>query len=253
MRLRDKVAVVTGAGGPMGGAVARRFAEEGARLAVSDISGTRLAETVAKLEPIAGDPAKVFARRADVRSAEECSAFAAAALEHFGGIDILVNIVGGIRSQTLFEPFLSMDETRWDETFELNLKPNFHLTKLFAPGMLERGYGRIVNISSINFAGEMGSADYGAAKAAVASFTRTLAIELAPHVTVNCIAPGTIRTRVLQRLEGEELERYAAKPLLKRLGEPRDIANAALFFASDESAYITGELLSVSGGIWPAL
>lgn len=253
MRLSGKVAVVTGAGGPMGGAVARRFAEEGARLAVSDISGARLAETAAELADLAGDPARVLAHRADVRSGEECAAFAAAALERFGGVDILANIVGGIRSDTLFEPFLSMDETRWDETFALNLKPNFHLVKLFAPGMLERGCGRIVNISSINFAGEMGSSDYGAAKAAIASFTRTLAIELAPHVTVNCIAPGTIRTRVLQRLEGEELERYAAKPLLKRLGEPRDIANAALFFASDEASYVTGEILSVSGGIWPAL
>lgn len=253
MRLAGKVAVVTGAGGPMGGAVARRFAEEGARLALSDISGTRLAETVAELQTLTGNAGDVLALRADVRSGEECSAFAAATLERFGGVDILVNIVGGIRSQTLFEPFLAMDETRWDETFELNLKPNFHLVKLFAPGMLERGYGRIVNVTSINFAGEMGSSDYGAAKAAVASFSRTLAIELAPHVTVNCIAPGTIRTRVLQRLEGEEMERYAAKPLLKRLGEPRDIANAALFFASDESSYITGEILSVSGGIWPAL
>lgn len=253
MRLADKIAVVTGAGGPMGGAVAQRFAEEGARLAVSDISGARLAETTAELEALAGDPARVLARRADVRSGKECADFAAAALERFGGVDILVNIVGGIRSQALFEPFLGMDETRWDETFELNLKPNFHMVKLFAPGMLERGYGRIVNIASINYAGEMGSADYGAAKAAVASFTRTLAIEFAPHVTVNCIAPGTIRTRVLQRLEGEELERYAAKPLLKRLGEPRDIANAALFLASDESSYITGEILSVSGGIWPGL
>ncbi len=253
MRLADKIAVVTGAGGPMGGAVARRFAEEGARLAISDISGTRLTETVAELEPVAGGAANVLGLRADVRSGEECAVFAAAALERFGRVDILVNIVGGIRSQTLFEPFLAMDETRWDETFELNLKPNFHMVKLFAPGMLERGYGRIVNIASINYAGEMGSADYGAAKAAVASFSRTLAIELAPHITVNCIAPGTIRTRVLQRLDGEELERYAAKPMLRRLGEPRDIANAALFLASDESSYITGEILSVSGGIWPAL
>lgn len=253
MRLRDRVAVVTGAGGPMGAAVARRFAEEGARLAVSDISGTRLGATAAQLEALAGDPARVLSHRADVRSGEECATFAAATLEHFGRVDILVNIVGGIRSQTLFEPFLTMDETRWDETFALNLKPNFHLVKQFAPGMMERCDGRIVNITSINFSGEMGSSDYGAAKAAVASLTRTLAIELAPHVNVNCIAPGTIRTRVLQRLEGEELERYAAKPLLRRLGEPRDIANAALFLASDESSYITGEILSVSGGIWPAL
>ncbi len=253
MRLMNKVAVVTGAGGPMGSAIARRLAEEGASLAITDISAPRLDATREAVAAIRGDADSVLARRADVRVGAECAEFAKAVHETFGRVDVLANIVGGIRSQTLFEPFLSMDEARWDDTFTLNLKPNFHLVKAFAPGMVERGYGRIVNISSINFAGEMGSADYSAAKAAVASFTRTLSIELAPHVTVNCIAPGTIRTRVLDRMGEGDLEHYAAKPLLKRLGEPRDIANAVLFFSSDESSYVTGEILSVSGGIWPAL
>jgi NAD(P)-dependent dehydrogenase (short-subunit alcohol dehydrogenase family) len=148
---------------------------------------------------------------------------------------------------------VTMTEERWDATFALNTKGILHLTKLLAPIMVERQYGKIVNISSINFAGEMGNADYGAAKAAVASLTRTMAIEFAPHVNVNCIAPGTIRTSVLQRMSADELAFYAAKPLLKRLGEPADVANACLFLASDEASYITGEILAVSGGIWPAL
>jgi NAD(P)-dependent dehydrogenase (short-subunit alcohol dehydrogenase family) len=176
-----------------------------------------------------------------------------AGLARFGRIDILVNVVGGIRSPTLFAPLLEIDEARWDDTFRLNLKATFHLVKLAAPGMLERRYGKIVNIASMNFAGESGSSDYGAAKAAVASLTRTLAIELAPHVNVNCIAPGTTRTTVVSRMPPEELERYAAKPLLRRLGKPMDIANAALFLASDEASYITDEILAVTSGVWPAL
>jgi NAD(P)-dependent dehydrogenase (short-subunit alcohol dehydrogenase family) len=119
--------------------------------------------------------------------------------------------------------------------------------------MLERRYGKIVNVSSINFAGEVGSSDYSAAKAAVASLTRTMAIELAPHINVNCIAPGIIRTSVIDRMSPDVRAHYENKPLLKRLGEARDIANAALFLCSDESSYITGQILAVSGGIWPAL
>ena len=171
----------------------------------------------------------------------------------FGRIDLLVNIVGGIRAKTMFEPLVGMSETRWDDTMALNLKPNLHLSQMVIPGMLERRYGKIVNISSINFAGEVGSADYSAAKAAVASLTRTMAIELAPHINVNCIAPGIIRTSVIDRMTPDVRAHYEQKPLLKRLGEASDIANAALFLCSDESSYITGQILAVSGGIWPAL
>jgi NAD(P)-dependent dehydrogenase (short-subunit alcohol dehydrogenase family) len=102
-------------------------------------------------------------------------------------------------------------------------------------------------------AGEIGAADYGAAKAAVASFTRTLALELAPHVNVNCIAPGLIRTSVMQRQSAEDAERYVARTALKRIGEPREIANVCLFLASEEASYVTGEMVAVAGGIWPAL
>jgi NAD(P)-dependent dehydrogenase (short-subunit alcohol dehydrogenase family) len=237
----------------MGRTIAQRFAQEGASLVLAEISGNRLAEAHAVVAASLVPGADIVAHRADVTQGDEARAVVEAALARFGRIDILVNVVGGIRSPTLFAPLLGIEESRWDDTFRLNLKANFHLVKLVAPGMLERRYGKIVNFASINFAGEPGSSDYGAAKAAVASFTRTLAIELAPHVNVNCIAPGTIRTTVVSRMPPEELERYAAKPLLKRLGEPADIANAALFLASDESSYITGEILAVSGGVWPAL
>ncbi len=253
MRLQERTALVSGAGGPMGRAVAERFAREGASLVLTDISGRRLDESVAMITPLLRNGARVTARRADVTRAEEAAAVVAVGHAAIGPVDIVVNIVGGIKAKVLFEPMVTMTEERWDATFALNTKGILHLTKLLAPTMVERQYGKIVNISSINFAGEMGNADYGASKAAVASLTRTMAIELAPHVNVNCVAPGTIRTSVLQRMAADELAFYAAKPLLQRLGEPADVANACLFLASEEASYITGEILAVSGGIWPAL
>lgn len=237
----------------MGRAVAEVFAREGASLVITDISGARLAESVAVITPLLRTGARLAAERADATQAAEAAAVVAAGRAAIGEIDIVINIVGGIKAKVLFEPMLTMTEERWDATFALNTKAILHLTRLLVPAMIERRYGKIVNISSINFAGEMGNADYGAAKAAVASLTRTMAIEFAPHVNVNCIAPGSIRTSVLQRMSEDDLAFYAAKPLLKRLGEPADIANACLFLASDEASYITGEILAVSGGIWPAL
>jgi NAD(P)-dependent dehydrogenase (short-subunit alcohol dehydrogenase family) len=249
VRLAGRIALVTGAGGPMGRAIAQRFAQEGASLVLAEISGNRLREGQAAVEASLAPGAGVVAQRADVTQREEAQAVADAGLARFGRIDILINVVGGIRGTTLFAPLLELDEARWDDTFRLNLKANFHLVRLVAPGMLDRRYGKIVNLSSMNFAGELGSSDYGAAKAAVASLTRTLALELAPHVNVNCIAPGTIRTTVVSRMPPEELDRYAAKPPLKRLGEPLDIANAALFLASDEASYVTGATFLVDGGL----
>jgi NAD(P)-dependent dehydrogenase (short-subunit alcohol dehydrogenase family) len=253
MRLQGRTALVSGAGGPMGRAVAERFARECASLVVTDISGTRLSESATAIEPLLAAGTKLIAERADITQAAEAAVVVAAARAALGHVDIVINIVGGIKAKTLFEPMVTMSEERWDATFALNTKGILHLTKLLAPTMVERQYGKIVNISSISFAGEIGNADYGAAKAAVASLTRTMAIELAPHVNVNCIAPGTIRTSVMQRMQPDELAFYAAKPLLKRIGEPADIANACLFLASDEASYITGEILAVSGGVWPAL
>ncbi|MCH9674764.1 MAG: SDR family oxidoreductase [Gammaproteobacteria bacterium] len=255
MRLQNRVALVSGAGGPMGMAVAKRFASEGARLVVSDISQSRLDEGVAAIADAAGTAANVVGLRADVSDRAQADAVVAAGRAEFGHIDLLINIVGGWRGRDFDGPanVTEMSEARFDSTLSLNLKPNFYFVQSLAPSMLKREYGKIVNISSINFAGEPGAADYGAAKAAVASLTRTLAMELAPHINVNCIAPGIINTRVVGMLGPELAEEYRQRSLLKRLGEPIDIANAALFLASDESSYITGQVLAVSGGIWPAL
>jgi NAD(P)-dependent dehydrogenase (short-subunit alcohol dehydrogenase family) len=248
MRLQDKIAFITGAAGPMGEAVARRFAGEGARLALVDVSQRRLDAVQAGLPP----GTDCLARRVDVLRNDEVQAAIAETVDRFGSIDIVVNIVGGIVSPRITTPMLEMDEAQFDATLALNLKSVFLTTRHAVPAMRKRS-GRIVNLSSISLAGEPGQAEYSAAKAGVAALTRTMAIEFAPDVTVNCIAPALIRTRVLDRLDPGMVEGYRARTLLGRLGEPEDIAHAALFLASDEAAFITGAILPVSGGIWPAL
>ena len=119
--------------------------------------------------------------------------------------------------------------------------------------MLARNYGRVVNISSVTYGGDIYQPEYGAAKAAVASITRSLALELAPSVTVNCIAPGLIATSVLERIDEKMAQYYRDRTPLRRLGKPEDIAAAVAFLGSDDAAFITGAILPVSGGIWPAL
>lgn len=251
-RLGGRTAVISGAGGPMGAAIAERFAMEGARLLLLDISGNRLEATATKLrEQVSADA--IASYRASVLSNEEVDAAIAHGVAQLGPFDTVVNVVGGIKGGSLVQPMLEMTEERWNSTFDLNLKGLLWMTRRLAPGMIERGYGRIVNISSVTYAGDRDQPEYGAAKAAVASLSRSLAMELAPHVTVNCIAPGMIRTSVLERADPNLVETYRSRTLLNRLGEPEDIANAALFFASDEAAYITGAILPVSGGIWPSL
>jgi len=250
-RLQGRCALVTGAGGPMGRAIALRFAREGAALVLTDISGRRLDETLAALRSDA--PGTVAtALRADVTAPAEVDAL----LAHAGGtappVDVLVNVVGGMRG-ALFEPLLAMTRERWDHTMGLNLHGSVLLVQKLAPGMRERGWGRIVNFASINYAGEEGQADYAAAKAAVAALTRTLAMELAPQVNVNAVAPGLIQTSVLDRMDPQVVERYRNACALKRLGDPDEIAAAVLFLASDDASYVTGEILRVSGGRWPIL
>ena len=249
MRLKNRTALICGAAGPMGEAIAQRFLEEGAQLVLTDISGRRLEALAAQL----GEPKRTVAVRSDALVATEIKGVVEAGIAAFKRIDIVVNVVGGIRAKTLHTSLLDMTTEQLDETLSLNLKSILLTTQLVAPYMRHNMYGRIVNISSISMAGEGGQADYAAAKAGVAGMTRTMAIELAPYVTVNCIAPALIKTSVLQRMAPNVIETYRNRTLLGRLGEPLDIANAALFLASDEAAFITGHMLPVSGGIWPSL
>lgn len=249
-RFSGRTALVSGAGGPMGAAVAHRLASEGADLVLTDISGRRLEENRASLAS-AFPAARIVASRASVLNGEEVDALLAAARE-MGPIDVLVNVVGGVRGG-LAVSLEDMTEQRWNETFDLNLKGIFLLTQRLAPGMRDRGYGRVVNFSSVCYEGDPEMPEYGAAKAAVASLTRAIALEFAPNVTANCVAPGPIETSVMDRLDQKTVDQYMARTPLKRFGKPEDIAAAVAFLASDDASYITGQVLTVAGGIWPAL
>lgn len=250
--LANRIAAVTGAGGPMGRAVIDRLVADGvAGLALTDISGRRLDDTVAGLADSA-PRVKLASLRADVTRTDEARAFTEQALA-LGQVDILINLVGGLRSTRLYTPFLEMTEEQWRATMDLNLMPGFHLIQAFAPGMLERGWGRIVNVASIVFGGEAGQADYAAGKAAVASLTRSLAAEFAPSVTVNCVAPGLTRTSVTQNMPPEEAERLVAQGMIHRMAEPSETAAAIAFYLREDAGFVTGEMLSVSGGIRPHL
>jgi len=232
----------------MGRAIAERFAAEGAALTLVDVSARRLDAAKAFVRSQLAPGAGFFARRCDVTDSAAVAALVKAAQTALGPLHVLINVVGGIRG-TINAPLDEIDEERWDDTFRLNLKGTYLLTRALAPGMRDAGWGRIVNIASVDMAGAPGRSDYGAAKAAVVSLTRSLAAEYAPTIAVNCIAPGIIRTSAVERLPPETVEGFRQRTLLGRLGEPAEIANAALFLASDEASYITGETLVVSGGI----
>ena len=232
----------------MGQAIALRLASEGVHLVLCDISGSRLKIAAEALHGV-----RVVAHRADVTRRDEALAAVALGVETFGHIDILVNVVGGIKSPRLYTPFLELSEAQWDSTFALNLKPTFHLIQAVAQAMLDRRYGKIVNISSVVYGGEGGQADYAGAKAAVASLTRSLAEEFAPHLNVNCVAPGIIQTTVVERLSEAEMQGFLNKSLMKRLGLASEIADTVAFLSSDDASFITGEIFAVSGGNHPHL
>lgn len=246
--LAGTVALVSGAGGPMGAAIAERLAADGAALGLIDISGRRVVATAEDIQPRHPDT-RIQTARANATDEKETNAAIAEIVDALGPVSILVNVVGGIRGGELVTPILGMSEDRFDSTFTLNLKPLFWMVQATAPGMTARKKGVIVNISSVTFAGDGDQPEYAAAKAAVSSLTRSLAIELAPNVRVNCIVPGLIQTSVIEKAAPEMVKDYTNRSLLKRLGQPEDIAGAVSFLVGPDSNFITGASLPVSGGI----
>jgi NAD(P)-dependent dehydrogenase (short-subunit alcohol dehydrogenase family) len=240
MRLEGKTALVTGGGRGIGQAIALRFAREGARVAIVGPHGETLADTVAKapgIDAIVGD----VTNKADVDAA--FSAF----LRKFARIDILVNNAGG----TDPKPFFDKTAADWMRIWELNMVSAFLCAQAAAKPMLEAKRGTIINITSVRGVGHAGREpimDYSAAKAAMVSFTMTLAKQLAPHVTVNAVGPGHTKTDIWKKLPQEVKDKMLAGTPLARFAEPEDIASAVLFFASDEASFITGQHLVVDGG-----
>ena len=243
MKLEGRVAVVTGAGGSIGRGIALRLAEEGAQVMVNDKDLETTIETVHLISAQAG---KAIAHGADVTKTEEVQDMIQRVVKEWGKVDILVNNAGAIRDSLL----IKMSDEDWDFVLDLDLKGSFVCARAVAPHMIERDYGKIVNISSMSYRGNVGQSNYVSAKAGIVGLTHALGLELARYgINVNCIAPGFIDTPKTHALDEKIRERLIKNIPLRKMGEVIDIANAVLFLVSDESRYITRQIIHVSGGM----
>lgn len=246
MRLPDTVALVTGGGSGIGRAISERFAREGATVIAADRYLDRAEET-ARLIAEAGGTALGIG--ADVANGEAVAAMADRLESEYGRVDVLVNNAG----LSVGDDILTIDEATWDLNLDVVLKSVFLCSKAVLPGMLKRQRGAIVNIASVNGLWGVGEEAYAAAKAGMVNLTQNMAMKYGDrNVRVNCIAPGTIRTPIWGprvAADPQVFERLSRWYPLGRVGEPDDVANAALFLASDEAAWITGVVLPVDGGL----
>jgi len=249
-RFQDKTVVVTGGGGGIGGATCRRFAAERASVAVFDLN-LEAAEKVAAAIRAEGGRAQAF--RCDITDRASVDAAVAATEKSLGAIDVLVNNAGW----DVFRPFTKTESAQWDKLIAINLTGALHMHHAVLPGMAARKKGRIVNIASdAARVGSSGEAVYAACKGGLVAFSKTIAREHARHgITVNVVCPGPTDTALFAAYkEGagnpEKLvEAFTRSIPLGRIGKPDDLPGAVLFFASDDAAYVTGQVLSVSGGL----
>ena len=246
MRLKDKVAIVTGGAKGLGRAFAVQMAAEGARVMVvtrKDLDN--LKETVRQIEDLGGQATSF---QADVSKEADTLAMAEEALKAFGRIDILVNnaaVYDGITRK----PFYEIDPAEWDLVMAVNVKGAFLTTRAVFPSMKKQGYGKIVNLASeVFFTGSHGFAHYVSSKGGIIGLTRALAVELGPYnICINCVAPGSTDTEASRGL-GDVNKYDTSKTPLRRLEKPEDLTGAAVFLASSESDFMTGQTLLVDGG-----
>ena len=244
IRLKDKVAIITGSAQGIGFTTAELFAAEGAKVVIVDVNAELAAKSATALA--AGDAAKTLGMACDVTKLDQCEAVVKATMEKFGKIDILVNNAGITKDNLL----MRMSEGDWDLVMNVNLKGAFNFIKAAIRPMMKAHYGRIVNISSvIGQEGNAGQANYSASKGGLISLTKSVAREFASRsITANAVAPGFIKTRMTEVIPEDMKAKLIEKILLGRMGDPADVARAVLFLSSDESSYITGHVLNVNGG-----
>jgi 3-oxoacyl-[acyl-carrier protein] reductase len=244
--LKGKVCLITGGTRGIGRATALAMAEAGADVIFTYAQSKQQAVELESL--IRAKAVRAQGYQADVASAEAVAAMVLAARQDFGPISILINNAGITRDRS----FLKMTRQMWDEVMRVNLNGLFHTCQAVLPSMLDLGWGRIVNVSSIiGQTGNFGQANYAASKGAAISFTMSLAREVAKKgVTVNAVAPGFIETDMLKAVPAAALEQVKALTPMGRLGQPEEIADAILFLAGPGAAFITGQVLAVNGGMY---
>jgi 3-oxoacyl-[acyl-carrier protein] reductase len=243
--LEGKTAIITGAARGIGKSIAIRYAEEGANIAFTDIVEDDNFKNTEKELNALGVKAKGYV--SDASNFDNSQAVVEKILEDFETVDILINNAGITRDSLL----MRMTEEQWDIVIKINLKSVFNLTKAVLKTMMKQRAGSIVNISSVvGVGGNAGQVNYSASKAGIIGFSKSIAKELGGrNIRCNAIAPGFIQTEMTASLPEEVIEEWAAKIPLKRVGLPLDVANACVFFGSDLSTYVTGQVLNVCGGM----
>jgi 3-oxoacyl-[acyl-carrier protein] reductase len=245
MGVKGKRIIVTGAAQGIGKAIAALLAERGAALLLCDVNLEKTEETARE---IGGGAGTCLACKADVTAPADAEALVQEAVRRLGAVDGLVNNAGITRDNVL----LRMKEDQWDQVMAVNLKGTFNCTKSAVRAMLRQKKGTVINIASITgLMGNAGQANYSASKAGVIGFTKAVAREYADRgITVNAVAPGFIQTAMTDAIPEKEREALIGQIPLKRLGTPLDVAQVVCFLASDEAAYITGQVIGVNGGLY---
>ncbi|MGM0440419.1 MAG: 3-oxoacyl-ACP reductase FabG [Chlamydiota bacterium] len=244
--LKGKVALITGGNSGIGHSIARKFIENGARVAIIGTNPKRGAEAVEELNALAGTDAAAF-YRADVSSNQEVVEAVKKIENDYGKVDILVNNAGITQDALL----MKMKEEQWDRVIDVNLKSVYNTCHTLVRSMMKARSGSVINISSvIGLTGNAGQVNYASSKAGMIGFTKAMAREVASRgITVNCIAPGFIETKMTEKLSDNMQQQIKSQVPMNKLGKPEDVANAALFLASDMSEYMTGQVLVVDGGM----